>query len=74
MQESLDSETREISNEKYEAEPPNLTVGVEIKDLVKVCWPFKRQSHKIAKPTQTIRRQIADELFECVSPFYGIGA
>ena len=24
--------------------------------------------------TQTIRRQIADELFECVWPFCGIGA
>ena len=28
---------------------------------------FKRQSHKMAKHTQTIR-QIADELFECVWP------
>ena len=27
---------------------------------------FKRQSHKMAKHTQTIRRQIVDELFECV--------
>ena len=29
---------------------------------------FKRQSHKMAKHTQTIRWQIADELFECVWP------
>ena len=28
----------------------------------------------MAKHTQTIRRQFADELFECVWPFYGIGA
>ena len=26
------------------------------------------------KHTQTIRRQIADKLFECVWPFFGIGA
>ena len=28
--------------------------------------PFKRQTHKMVKDTQTIRRQFADELFECV--------
>ena len=28
----------------------------------------------MVKHTQTIRREIADELFECVWPFYGIGA
>ena len=28
----------------------------------------------MVKHTQTIRRQIGDELFECVWPFYGIGA
>ena len=27
---------------------------------------FKRQSHKMVNHTQTIRRQFADELFECV--------
>ena len=27
---------------------------------------FKRQSHKMVKHTQTIRRQFADEFFECV--------
>ena len=27
---------------------------------------FKHQSHKMVKHTQTIRRQFADELFECV--------
>ena len=28
----------------------------------------------MAKYTQTIRRQFADELFECVWPFCGIGS
>ena len=28
--------------------------------------PFKRQFHEMVKHTQTILRQIADELFECV--------
>ena len=27
---------------------------------------FKRQIHKMVKQTQTNRRQIADDLFECV--------
>ena len=35
---------------------------------------FKRQINKVAKKTQTIRQQFADELFECVWPFCGIGA
>ena len=39
-----------------------------------ISLPFKRQSHKMVKHTQTVRRQIADELFECIWPFYGIGA
>ena len=37
-------------------------------------YPFKRQPHKMFKHTQKIRRQIADELFECVWPFCGVGA
>ena len=37
-------------------------------------YPFKRQFHKTVKRTQTIRRQIADELFECVWPFCEIVA
>ena len=36
-------------------------------------YPFKRQSHKMVKHTQTIRRQFADELFECVWSFCEIG-
>ena len=37
-------------------------------------YAFKRQSHKMVKHTQTIRRQIVDELFECAWPFCEIGA
>ena len=36
--------------------------------------PFKRQFHRMVKHTQTIRREIVDELFECVWPLCGIGA
>ena len=32
------------------------------------------QINKVAKHIQTIHRQFADELFECVWPFCGIGA
>ena len=35
---------------------------------------FKRQSRKMVKHTQTIRRQFADELFESVWTFCEIGA
>ena len=35
---------------------------------------FKRQTHRIVKATQTIRRLLADELFECVLSFCGVGA
>ena len=34
----------------------------------------KRQSHEMVKHTQTICRQIADELFECIWPYCEIGA
>ena len=34
---------------------------------------FKRQPHKLVKYTQTICRQFADKLFECVWPFCGVG-
>ena len=36
--------------------------------------PFKRQSLKMTKHTHTMRRQIADELFESVWRFCEIGA
>ena len=32
----------------------------------KMMMPFKRQSHKMVKHTQTVRRQFVDQLFECV--------
>ena len=35
---------------------------------------IKRQFHKMVKHTQTIRREISDELFECVWSFCEIGA
>ena len=41
--------------------------------LSKNIQPFKRQSHKRVKHTQTIRWQFADELLECVWPFCDIG-
>ena len=34
--------------------------------------PFKRQSHKPVKHNQTIRRQIADKLFEMFDHFVGL--
>ena len=37
MQDSLDSEITINSGAGFEREPANLSVGVEIKDLVKVC-------------------------------------
>ena len=40
--------------------------GMEVEHWLKMGYPFKRQSHKMVKQTQTIRRQIAGELFECV--------
>ena len=37
-------------------------------------YPLSTNITKWLKHTQTMRRQIADELFECVWPFCGIGA
>ena len=42
--------------------------------LYRLCLYIKRQFHKMVKHTQTIRREISDELFECVWSFCGIGA
>ena len=36
--------------------------------------PFKCQSHKKVKHTQTIRRKIAEDLFEWISPFCVVAA
>ena len=46
---------------------------VNLRRLCKFKY-FKRQSHKMVKDIQTIRRQFAEELFECVWPFCDIGA
>ena len=43
-----------------------VTVTVKFWEQRAPLWPFKRQFHKMVKHTQTIRRQIAGELFECV--------
>ena len=43
-----------------------------LENLVNSDKPFKRQSHKMVKHTETIRRQFADELFESVWPFVGL--
>ena len=37
-------------------------------------YTFKRQALKMVKHSQTIRHQFADELFDCVWPFWGLGA
>ena len=42
--------------------------------LIQIAQPFMRQLHKMAKHTQTIRRLLADEWFECVWPLCGVGA
>ena len=35
---------------------------------------LEHQPHKMIKHTQTIRRQFADELFECIWSFCDVGA
>ena len=45
-----------------------------LKPKINKIQTFKRQSHKMVKHTQTIRQQIADELFEYFWPFCEIGA
>ena len=47
---------------------------IEMELCLKMSSPLKRQYHKMFKHTQTTRQQIAEELFECVWPFCGIGA
>ena len=42
--------------------------------LAIVKQPFRRQFNKMVKHTQTIRQQIANELFERVWPFCEIDA
>ena len=40
----------------------------------KITLTLKHQSTKMVKHTETIRRQFADKLFECVWPFWETGA
>ena len=37
-----------------------------------ISYPFNRQFHKMVKHTQTIQRQIADELFSVFDHFVGL--
>ena len=41
--------------------------------VIFIGWDFSRNTQMV-KYTQTIRRQITDELFECVWPVLGVGA
>ena len=64
----------------YNELPKDTTVQkyriINLVDYVYNCSttePFKHQSEKMVKHSQTIRRQSADELFECVWSFCEIG-
>ena len=46
---------------------------VNVSFYILIINPLNANFTKMVKHTQTIRRQIADELFECVWPFCGIG-
>ena len=46
-----------------------LNLNKQMPTWLVMSQPFKRQSHKMVKHTQTIRRKFADELFEFVWPF-----
>ena len=46
----------------------------EMPDQGNCVNPFKCQPHKMIKHTKTICHHILGELFECVSPFSGLGA
>ena len=50
-----------------------LIASIESSCLLFYSWTFRRQSHKMVKYTQTIYRQFADDMFECVWPFCKIG-
>ena len=45
-----------------------------MKTLTLILYPFKRQPHRMVKHTQVIRWLTVGNLFECVRPFYGVGA
>ena len=44
----------------------SFNLGMKLKIQSRFQYPFKRKPHKMVKQTQTIRRQFAGELFECV--------
>ena len=48
------------------AKKKNLKGVRQLRENPRISLPFKRQIHKMVKHTQTNRRQIADDLFECV--------
>ena len=70
----------ELSRDVYTLVSPLLTMNVRKLYLYKnirieyYFSPFKNQLHKVVTLTQAIHRQIADELFESVWPFCGVGA
>ena len=67
--------TVKISYEKFSVVRVTMrTPNLEYKVQVQIAQPFMRQPHKMAKHTQTIRRLLANELFECVWPLCGVGA
>ena len=54
---------------------PALEKYLSFEDLLyREYYPFKHQYQEMVKHTETIRPEIADESFECVWPFCGIGA
>ena len=68
------------TSQGWKSERPGIAVDkiFQMEDLVGDCYlrsyENQKRINKMAKHTQTIRRQFADELFECVWPFCGIGA
>ena len=54
--------------------PHALTLKYSTKPVKMILLTLYVPIHKMVKHTQTIRRQFADELFECVWPFCEIGA
>ena len=52
---------------------PKILYWIKLKFTLQSNISFKRQPYKIVKHTQTIRRQIADELLECAWTFSGVG-
>ena len=49
------------------------TCSTSQQNKLTINFTFKHQPHKMVKHTQTIRRETADELFECVWSCCGVG-